>query len=72
MLSQSDINAIGNIVDERLDIKLKKALRGVVRKKDLRAMENRIMRKINLVADSTDSRLLDLEKQVNVKLTYKI
>jgi hypothetical protein len=44
---------------------LRKALRGVARKKDLRAMENRIIKRINLIVDSTDSRLLDLERRMN-------
>lgn len=77
MLTQSDLQAIAKIIDERLDVRLKNyptkddlksALRGVARKKDLRLMENRIIRKINLVSDSHDSRLIDLEKQINLPM----
>lgn len=78
MLTKSDLQAIGRIVDERLDARLKNyptkdyldnrlksALRGIAHKKDLRAMENRIIKKINLVSDHADSRLVDLEKRTN-------
>lgn len=68
MLTQSDFQTIGKIIDERLENGLKKALRGVSRKKDLRLMENRIIRKINLVSDSHDSRLIDLEKRINLPM----
>lgn len=69
MLTKDDLKQIAELMDKRfteqetrfdlkLDEKLKKAFRGVVRKKDLRAMENRFMKKTNAILDHCDGRLL--------------
>jgi len=45
------VDAAEKRLDVNIDIKLKKALRGVTRRKDLIAMEKRLIKKINYVAD---------------------
>lgn len=82
MLTRDDLHLIKLLLDERFkelgdrfDIKLKKALRGVVRRKDLLAMERRLIKKINSVVDHFDPRLLkhddrliSIEKRFNLPL----
>jgi len=65
MLTKIDLEKIGLLIDFKLEKSLKKALRGVTRKKDLQLMENRLTRRINLVADYCDSNIIDLEKRTD-------
>jgi len=51
-------------LDEKLDIKLKKTLRGVARRKDLLAMERRLTKRINYVADHFDEKYLNHESRL--------
>lgn len=53
------------MVEGIIDRKLKKALRGVARKTDLTAMENRMTRKLNFVIDEYDKRFLNIENRLD-------
>ena len=75
MLTKNDLQKIGELMDERFirqdskfDLKLKKAFRGVVRKKDLKAalhtLENRLTKRINRVLDHCDDRLINHDKRI--------
>lgn len=66
MLTDKDLQAIGELIDTKLDVKLKKALRGVTRKRDLRSLENRITRKLNVVIDSFDNRFIRVENTIGL------
>lgn len=63
MLTNTDINKLKKVFATKND--LKKSLRSIVRKKDLQAMERRLTKRINLVSDSLDSRVLRIEKHLN-------
>jgi len=60
MVTKADAKAIATVFD------LRKAFRGVVRQKDLNAMERRLTKRINLVSDSVDERVLRIEKHLNL------
>lgn len=68
MLTEKDLQAIGELIEEKLDVKLKKALRGVARKRDLRSLENRITKKLNVVIGSFDRRLMHVEGVVGISV----
>ena len=60
MVTKADAKAIATVFD------LRKAFRGVVRQKDLNAIERRLTKRINLVSDSVDERVLRIEKHLNL------
>jgi hypothetical protein len=75
MLTNDDLRKIGDLIDNKLkdfarkddlkDFARKKDLRGMVRRKDLRLLENRMMKRINIVADFFDPRIITLESRTN-------
>lgn len=50
------------VTKQELETQFKKHLRGVVRQKDLKKLENKLINKLNYIIDKFDARLVDLEQ----------
>ena len=67
MLTKTDLKAISEVVDKRLENRLKPV------KKSIKTLENKMIAKFNEVVDNFDDRLIDHEKRIkNLETNFRL
>ncbi len=66
MLTQQDLAAIGNLIDQKLDQKLDEKLKPITLElKDLRTDLNNLRRDVNLIVKFFDNEVISIHKRVS-------
>ena len=67
MLTKTDLRAIGDLVDKKLENRLNPV------KRSIKTLENKMIAKFNGVVDNFDDRLMDHEKRIkNLETNFRL